>query len=204
MYTGWCPLAKHVPPHGTHRPTFQKIDEFPQIQLLDKLMTSVVVQRQVPGRDSADNCEFPQLLEVPVEISQVQFLDKFDTIVLRLVMPVCPSLLRACAQLLTWLFGSVLGTRLGVQIVPMPSSSELSSHQMAIRSHPGSSKNARQWHFIRAARSSNGSSRSLRALEGSTLPSCFVPFVFLPRLATPALRFGVIGSLRPWVLHLFL
>ena len=27
MYTGWCPLAKHVPPHGTHRPTFQKIDE---------------------------------------------------------------------------------------------------------------------------------------------------------------------------------
>ena len=51
-----------------------------------------------------------------------------------------------------------------------------------------------RWHFIRAERSSNGSSRSLRALEGSTLPSCFVPFVFLLRLATPALRLGVIGS----------
>ena len=82
MYTGWCPLAKHVPPHGTHRPTFQKIDEFPQMQFLDKLMTSVVIQRLVPGRDSADNCEFPQLLEVPTEIPQVHFLDKFDTIVI--------------------------------------------------------------------------------------------------------------------------
>ena len=61
MYAGWCPLAKHVPPHGTHRPTFQKCDEFPQMQFLDKLMTSVVIQRLVPGRDSADNCEFPQL-----------------------------------------------------------------------------------------------------------------------------------------------
>ena len=57
MYTGWCPLAKHVPPYGTHRPTFQKIDEFPQMQFWDKLMTSVVIQRLVPGRDSADNCE---------------------------------------------------------------------------------------------------------------------------------------------------
>ena len=47
MYTGWCPLAKHVPPHGTDRPAFQKIDEFPQMQFLDKLMTSVVVQRLV-------------------------------------------------------------------------------------------------------------------------------------------------------------
>ena len=37
----------------------------------------------------------------------------------------------------------------------------------------GSSKNARQWHFIRAERSSNGSCRSHRALEGSSLPSCF-------------------------------
>ena len=42
--------------HGTHRPTFQKTDEFPQMQFLDKLMTSVAVQRLVPGRDSADNC----------------------------------------------------------------------------------------------------------------------------------------------------
>ena len=81
MYTGWCPLAKHVP-HGTNRPTFQKIDEVPQMQFLDKLITSVVIQRLVPGRDSTDNCEFPQLLEVPVEIPQVQFLDKFDTIVI--------------------------------------------------------------------------------------------------------------------------
>ena len=63
----------------------------------------------------------------------------------------------------------------------------------------GSSKNARQWHFIRAERSSKGSCRSHRALEGSSLPSVFVPFVFFPRLATPALRLGVIGSLRPSV-----
>ena len=61
----------------------------------------------------------------------------------------------------------------------------------------GSSKNARQWHFIRAERSSNGSSGSHRALEGSSLPSRFFLFVILLRLATPALRLGVIGSLRP-------
>ena len=62
-------------------------------------------------------------------------------LVLRLVVPVCPFLLRACAQLLTWQFDYVLGTRLGVQIVPASgSSSELSSHQMAIRSHPGVQK----------------------------------------------------------------
>ena len=42
--------------HGTHRPTFQKTDEFTQMQFLDKLMTSVVVQRLVPGRVGADNC----------------------------------------------------------------------------------------------------------------------------------------------------
>ena len=45
-------------------------------------MTSVVIQRLVPGRDSADNCEFPQLLGVAVEIPRVQFLDKFDKIVI--------------------------------------------------------------------------------------------------------------------------
>ena len=45
-------------------------------------MTSVVVQRLVPGNDSADNCEFPQLLGVPVELPRVQFLDKLDTIVI--------------------------------------------------------------------------------------------------------------------------
>ena len=39
-------------------------------------------------------------------------------------------------------------------------------------------------------------------LEGSSLPSCFDLFVILPRLATPALRLGVIGSLRPSVLFL--
>ena len=43
--------------HGTHRPTFQKTDKFPQMQFLDKLMTSIVVQRLVSGRVSADNCE---------------------------------------------------------------------------------------------------------------------------------------------------
>ena len=42
-------------------------------------MTSVVVQRLVPGRDSADDCEFQQLLGVPVEVPQAQSLDNFDT-----------------------------------------------------------------------------------------------------------------------------
>ena len=68
--------------------------------------------------------------------------------------------------------------------------------QPALSSSPGgstphsarSSNRARQWHFIRAERSSNDSCRSHRALEGSSLPSCFVPFVFFPRLATPALN----------------
>ena len=41
---------------------------------------------------------------------------------------------------------------------------------------------------------SNGSSRSHRALEGSSLPSCFFPFVFLLRRSTLALRLGDSGS----------
>ena len=45
-------------------------------------MTSVVIQRLVPGHDSADNCEFPQLPGVPVEIPRGQFLDKLDKIVI--------------------------------------------------------------------------------------------------------------------------
>ena len=40
----------------TYNVTFQNTDETPQMQFLDKLMTSVVVQRLVPGRDGADNC----------------------------------------------------------------------------------------------------------------------------------------------------
>ena len=66
---------------------------------------------------------------------------------------------------------------------------------MAIRSHPGVQKNARQWHFIRAERSSNGSSRSHRALEASSLPSCFCSFVFfLCRLPLWPLGLGLSGS----------
>ena len=38
--------------HGYLSSAVQKIDEFSQMQLLDKLMT----QRLVPGRDGADNC----------------------------------------------------------------------------------------------------------------------------------------------------
>ena len=75
---------------------------------------------------------------------------------------------------------------------------------MAICSHPGVQKNARQWHFIQAERSSYGSCRSHRALVASSLPSCVVPFFFHPRFATPAFRLGVIGSLRPSVFYLFL
>ena len=41
---------------------------------------------------------------------------------------------------------------------------------------------------------SNGSYRSHRALKGSSLPSCFFPFVFLLRRSTLALRLGVSGS----------
>ena len=41
---------------------------------------------------------------------------------------------------------------------------------------------------------SNGSYRSHRALEGSSLPSCFFPFVFLLRRSTLAFRHGVSGS----------
>ena len=81
------------------------------------------------------------------------------------------------------------------------SSSELSSHQMAIRSHPRVQKNARLWHFIRAERSSNGSCRSHRALEGSSLPSSFCPFVFLLRRSTLTLRLGDSGSWRPSELY---
>ena len=54
----------------------------------------------------------------------------------------------------------------------------------------GSSKNARQWHFIRAERSSNGSSRSHRALEGSSLPSCFV-YLILSSFVSPLLPLGL-------------
>ena len=98
-----------------------------------------------------------------------------------------------------------LRTRLGDQIVPASGcSSELSSHQMALRSHPGVQKNASQWHFIRIERSSNGSCRSHRALVGSSLPSSFYPFVIFLRRSTPALRLWVIRSLRPSVFYAFL
>ena len=53
-----------------------------------------------------------------------------------------------------------------------------------------SSKNARQWHFIRAERSSNGSSRSHRALQGSSLPSCFV-YLILSSFVSPLLPLGL-------------
>ena len=42
--------------HGYLSSAVQKNDKIPQMQFLDKLMTSVVVQRLVPGRVSADNC----------------------------------------------------------------------------------------------------------------------------------------------------
>ena len=42
--------------HGTYCVTVRKTVEIPQLQLMDKLVISVFVQRQVPGRDSADNC----------------------------------------------------------------------------------------------------------------------------------------------------
>ena len=86
-----------------------------------------------------------------------------------------------------------------------PSRQALSSSPGGLTPHSArSSKNVRQSQLIRDERSSNGSCRSHRALEGSSLPSCFVPFIFLPRLATPALRLGVFGSLRPSVFYLSL
>ena len=53
-----------------------------------------------------------------------------------------------------------------------------------------SSNRARRWHFIRAERSSNGSSRSHRALEGSSLPSCFV-YLVLSSFVSPLLPLGL-------------
>ena len=51
---------------------------------------------------------------------------------------------------------------------------------------------------------SNGSSRSHRALEGSSLPSCFFPFVFLLRRSTLALRLRVSGSWQRSEFYVFL
>ena len=62
-----------------------------------------------------------------------------------------------------------------------------------------SSHRARQLQLIRAELPSNG---SCLALESSYLPSCFILFFFFLRLATPALRLGVIGSWRPSELYL--
>ena len=101
------------------------------------------------------------------------------------------SAFAASAQLLTWRIDSALGSEF-----KSFSSSELRSHQMAIRSHPGVEKMP-----------ASGISSELgahRALEASSRPSCFVPFISLPRLATPALGLGVIGSLRPSVFYVFL
>ena len=76
--------------------TVQKTGEFPQVLFLDRLMTPVVMQRQVLGVDSAENCGSStvavlgqgcghacccaQLLK-PVEIPQVQFLDRLRYVV---------------------------------------------------------------------------------------------------------------------------
>ena len=59
----------------------------------------------------------------------------------------------------------------------------------------GSSKNARQWHFIRAERSSNGSCRSHRALEASSLPSCFCSSFSSSVAPLWPLGLGILG---PW------
>ena len=123
----------------------------------------------------------PQLLGVLVEVDdpvvlcdwvpQVQSIDGCDVPVFmqRRYVPASRTIsrLRICIHRSAPHLADWLRTRLGVQIVPASgSSSELSAHQMA----------------------------PAGAIAHSSLPSCFVPFVFLPRLATPALRLGVIGS----------
>ena len=112
----------------------------------------------------------------------VQFLDKFDTPVMRVFFD-------KVVDVPVVLCNGVL------QVQFNHARPALSSTPGGLTLHSARRSNrARQLHFIRAERSSNGSCRSHSALEGSSLPSCFDPFFFLPRLATPALRLGVIGS----------
>ena len=94
-------------------------------------------------------------------------------------LSISPARLRSAPHLAVW-----LRTRHSARSSNRARQSQLIRAELPSNGNPqpsGSSKNARQWHFVRAERSSNGSSPSLRALEGSTLPSCFALFVFLPR-----------------------
>ena len=125
-------------------------------------MTSVVVQRLMPGRDSADYCGGAAVAWGPCGDSAGAVLASSISwtsfVVLRqggrcpccAVQWVSAGPLRrrlsrprdhARRALSSTPGGLTPHTRLGVQIVPAScSSSELSSHQMAIRSHPGLQK----------------------------------------------------------------
>ena len=75
----------------TYSVTVQKTVEIPQIQLLDKLMTSVVVQRPVPGCDSADNCGGAAVAWGPCGDSTDTVLGQNLTRLLRMPAVVCSS-----------------------------------------------------------------------------------------------------------------
>ena len=171
-----------------------------------------VVQRQCPGRDSADNCGVPQLQFSWV----VWFLDSvvyMAAVVLSstrwsMSLLCCAMEFRRCSSstVMTSLWscrdakfqhpGRSLGSACAASAQP-------SSWRIApIKWLSAATREVKRCPPM--VRSSSGSCRSHRALESSSLPSCFDPIVILPRLATPALRLGVIGSLRPFVFYVFL
>ena len=106
------------------------------------------------------------------------------------------SAFAASAQLHTWRIDSALGSEFK-SCPPVAVSSELSSHQMAIRSHPGLQKMPANGISSELSAHQMAPPGAIAHSRGHLYPRASFPFVFLPRLATPALRLGVIGSFRP-------
>ena len=76
---------------------------------------------------------------------------------------------------------------------------------MAIRSHPGVQKMPASGISSELSAHQMAPAGAIAHLRASSLPSCFFPFVFLLRLATPALRLGVLaGSWQRSESYLFL
>ena len=189
------------------------------MQFLDKLMRSVVVQRLVPGRVSADNCGGSTVAWGLYGDSAGAVLGQVDTPVMcndrcrgRFLCSssswtrsfTCPL---SCICSTRWSM-PLLCCGMGVPQVQFNRHlARLRDHaRQALSSSPGpnwtphsarSSNHARQWHLIRAERSSNGSCRSHRALEGSSLPSCFV--LFFSSFVSPLrpLGLGLLARGRP-------
>ena len=84
------------------------------------------------------------------------------------------------------------------------SSSELSSHQVAIRSDPGVQKMPASGISSELSAHQMAPAEAIAHSRAHLCPRASSLFTILPRLATPALRLGVFGSLRPSVFYLFL